>query len=254
MNARAYVGVDVGGTGIKAALVDVRDGKPLMERLRVPTPQPATPEAIAEAITQVVHRVPGRAETRTVGIALPAVVTDGVVRTAANIDASWIGTDAAHLLADRVGAPVAVLNDGDAAGLAEMAFGAAQGVHGVVVLVTLGTGIGTSLLMDGRLFPNTELGHLVVDGENMCYHAAMVARDREHLTWEQWADRLQRYLRYLEDLIWPDLIVLGGGGSWNWEHFRHLLDIRTEIVPAALANRAGIVGAALAASRSRRVR
>lgn len=254
MDTRAYVGVDVGGTGIKAALVDVREGKPLMERLRVPTPQPATPDAVADAIAEVVRRIPEHSPKRTVGVALPAVVTDGIVRTAANIDHSWIGADAAHLLTDRIGGPVTVLNDGDAAGIAESAFGAAQGVHGVVALVTLGTGIGTALLVEGRLFPNTELGHLIVDGHNMCFHAAMVARDREKLSWEEWAGRLQSYLRYLEDLIWPDLIVLGGGGSWNWEHFRHLLDIRTEIVPATLANRAGIVGAAVAASRSRRVR
>lgn len=237
-------GVDVGGSGVKAAPVDLRRGELAGERLRIPTPQPATPDAVAGAVAEVVarHRWPGR-----VGVTLPCVLRKGTAFTAANVDPAWIGTDAAGLLAGTLSRPVAVLNDADAAGIAEMRYGVGRDHHGVVVLLTFGTGIGSAVFVDRMLLPNTELGHLEVNGHDAESRAAASVRQAEGLSWPDWARRVSEYLRRLEDLLWPDLIVAGGGVSRKSEKWIPLLECRTEVVPAALLNAAGIVGAALAA-------
>lgn len=252
---RVALGVDIGGSGIKAAPVDLQVGDFAADRVRIPTPQPSTPDAVAKVVAEVVAGAAeaggvGADDAVPVGVTFPAVVQHGVARTAANVDESWIGTDIRAVLSDATGHPVEVLNDADAAGLAEARFGAARGARGVVLVTTLGTGIGTALLVDGRLVPNTELGHLEIDGYDAETRAADSARDREDLSWEDWAERLQRYYRVVEDLFWPDLIVVGGGVSKKSEKFLPLLDLRTPIVPASLRNRAGIIGAAALAAEA----
>ena len=241
------IGIDIGGTGIKGAPVDLGAGAFAAERIRVLTPSPATPAAVAAAVVDLIGRldVPGP-----VGMTIPAVVRGGVVRTAANIDEGWIGTDAAALFSDALGRPVAVVNDADAAGLAEMRFGAGRDRSGVVVMVTLGTGIGSAVFADGVLVPNTELGHLPLKGGDAEQWAAESVREREDLSWKQWARRLQRYLELVERLLSPDLVILGGGVSKKSEKFLPDIELHTEIVPAALHNDAGIVGAALHAPSS----
>lgn len=238
------VGVDIGGSGIKGAPVDIAAGEFAAERIRVPTPQPSTPDAVAEVVARIVADMPaGR-----LGVTFPAVVQHGTARTAANVDKAWIGTDVATLLAEATGRQVHVVNDADAAGVAEARYGAARGVDGVVLLTTLGTGIGTALLVDGVLVPNTELGHLEVGGVDAETRAADSARERDDLSWDDWAKRLQAYYRAVEDLLWPDLIVVGGGVSKKHQKFLPLLDLRTPIKPAELRNTAGIVGAAVLAT------
>ncbi len=239
------LGIDFGGSGIKAALVDLDEGGFASERERVPTPHPATPDAVAEVMVDLVGRFPDY--DGPVGVTVPGVVQAGVVRSAANIDRSWIGTDADALLSDRLGRAVHLVNDADAAGVAEARFGAARGRAGLVLLTTLGTGIGSALVVDGVLLPNSELGHLEVGAREMEVWAADSARQRDDLSWEQWAERLQTSYRTLEDLLWPDLFVVGGGVSKHADSFLPLLDLRTEIVPATLRNKAGIIGAALLA-------
>ena len=236
-------GVDVGGSGVKAAPVDLRRGELAGERLRIPTPQPATPDAVADAVAEVVvrHGWPGP-----IGVTLPCVLRGGTAFTAANVDPAWIGTDAAGLLAGMLSRPVAVLNDADAAGIAEMRYGVGRHHRGVVVLLTFGTGIGSAVFVDRMLLPNTELGHLEVNGHDAESRAAASVREAEALSWPEWAGRVSEYLRRLEDLLWPDLIVAGGGVSRKAEKWIPLLECRTEVVPAALLNAAGIVGAALA--------
>ncbi|WP_305037233.1 polyphosphate--glucose phosphotransferase [Kineococcus sp. TRM81007] len=245
------LGVDIGGSGIKAAPVDLAAGEFTAERVRLATPQPATPGAVAPVVAEVLAGFEADPDVP-VGITFPAVVQHGITRTAANVDPSWIGADAEALFSDALGRSVLVVNDADAAGYAEAAFGAAKGVRGVVVVTTLGTGIGSALIVDGTLVPNTELGHLEIGGHDAEKKAADSARERHDLSWSQWAKRLQRYYSHLEDLLWPDLIVVGGGVSKKHEKFLPLLDLRTPVVPAALRNDAGIIGAAsLAASRAR---
>ncbi len=244
---RIALGIDVGGSGIKGAPVDLDTGQLAAERLRVETPQPSTPDAVAEVVGQVVDHFAEVLGAGAVGITVPAVVTHGVVRTAANIDPSWVGADAAALFGGRVGRRVHVVNDADAAGVAEGRFGAARSTSGLVVLTTLGTGIGTALLMNGVLIPNSELGHLEIDGHDAESRAASSAREGEDLSWEAWAERLQRYYGALEDLLWPSLIVVGGGISKKADKFLPLLHLRAPIVAAQLRNEAGIVGAAVLA-------
>jgi len=239
-------GVDVGGSGIKGALVDLRTGSFVGDRFKVPTPQPATPSGVASAVAAVAAQLGWRGS---LGCTFPGVVTGGVARTAANVDASWIGTNVQAAVAAALGAPVTAVNDADAAGLAEATFGAARGVDGLVLVVTLGTGIGTALINRGALVPNLELGHIELDGVDAETRASAAAREREGLSWKRWAGRLQRYFRALEDYLWPDLIVVGGGVSRRAGKFLPLLDLRTPIVAATLENRAGIVGAALLAAR-----
>jgi polyphosphate glucokinase len=237
-------GIDIGGSGIKGAPVDLDRGELLTERLRIPTPQPSVPGSIAEAVATLGERFN---PSGPMGITLPCVIKQGIAHTAANVDPAWKGTDAASLFAELTGSRVVVLNDADAAGLAEMRFGAGHARGGVVVLLTFGTGIGSALFLDGELVPNTEFGHLQVDGHDAERRAAASVKDDEGLSWEQWTDRVSRYLRVLEDLVWPDLIIAGGGVSRKAAKWLPLLDCRTEVVPAVLRNNAGIVGAAAAA-------
>ena len=246
------MGVDIGGSGIKGAPVDLGLGQFAAERLREPTPQPSTPDAVAEVVrsltSTIIEGLPGGSTDLPLGVTFPAVIQHGVARTAANVDDAWIGTDVAALLAAATGHPVHVVNDADAAGVAEARYGAARDVRGVVLVATLGTGIGTALLVDGVLVPNTELGHLELDGHDAETRASDSARERDDLSFKEWAKRLQRYFGALEDLFWPDLVVVGGGVSKKHDKFLPLLDLRTPVVPAQLLNSAGIVGAAVLAA------
>ncbi|MGL5858053.1 MAG: polyphosphate--glucose phosphotransferase [Angustibacter sp.] len=243
--------MDVGGSGIKGAPVDLATGQLVTERLRISTPQPATPGAVIEVIEKIADHFTAdlgpALNNSAIGVTIPAVVTGGVVRTAANIDRSWIGIDADTLLTQRLGRDVHLVNDADAAGVAEARYGAARGQRGLVLVTTLGTGIGTALLLDGRLVPNSELGHLEIDGYDAETRAAASIRDHEGLTWQEWAGRLQRYYSTVEDLLWPSLIVVGGGVSKKADKFLPLLHLRAPVVPAMLRNEAGIIGAALLA-------
>jgi polyphosphate glucokinase len=240
-------GVDVGGSGIKGARVDLDAGEFAAERVRIETPQPATPEAVCDVVAEVLRQAD--APDGPFGLTLPSVVTAGTARTAANIDPSWIGTDVGALVRERCGRDAVVVNDADAAGLAEARFGAARGVSGTVLVLTLGTGIGSALVVDGLLVPNTELGHLELDGAVAETRASDAARKREDLDWPQWAGRLSAYLRHVDRLLWPDLVVVGGGVSKKAATWLPLLeDVRPPVRPAALLNDAGIVGAALLAA------
>jgi len=242
------LGIDIGGSGVKGAPVDLGTGELAQERLRIDTPQPATPRAVGEVVAQIAEHFVDDIGQAPIGITIPAVCQNGVARSAANIDPSWVDTDVDALFTERLGRPVHVVNDADAAGVAEAGYGAAQGVGGLVVLTTLGTGIGSALLLDGKLVPNSELGHLELDGRNAETHAAQSAMEREDLSYPQWAKRLQRYYSYVEGLLWPELFIVGGGISKKADKFLPLLDLRTPIVPAKLRNFAGIVGAACLAA------
>jgi polyphosphate glucokinase len=243
---RKIIGVDVGGTGIKAAAVELTLGTLVTKRVKVDTPRPATPDRVAGIIARLVADA-APDDGSPVGVTVPGVVRSGVVQSAANIDRSWIGTDADRLLEQTLHRPVRVLNDADAAGYAEVAFGSAKGHRGVVLVTTLGTGIGSALVYDGTLVPNTELGHLEIEGHDAEAKASNAAREREDLSWETWAGRLTTYYRKVEALFSPDLFVVGGGVSKHAAKFVSLIDIETELVPAALGNAAGIIGAALIA-------
>ncbi|HVW43396.1 MAG TPA: ROK family protein [Amycolatopsis sp.] len=247
MTATRGFGIDIGGSGIKGALVDLEKGALIGDRLRIDTPSPSTPDAVADVVAEIVHHFGWEGP---VGITLPAVVKKGVAQTAANIDPGWIGTDADALFAKRIGRPVddiAMLNDADAAGMAEIRYGDPAARHGVTTLLTFGTGIGSAVFQDGKLVPNTEFGHVEVDGHDAEKKAAASAKDNEGLSYHHWAKRVDRYLSVLENLIWPDLFIVGGGVSKKAEKWVPLLDIRTKIVVASLQNNAGIVGAAAAA-------
>ncbi|MEU2789506.1 polyphosphate--glucose phosphotransferase [Streptomyces sp. NPDC007100] len=244
-------GVDIGGSGIKGAPVDLERGDLADERFKVLTPHPATPDAVADCVRQVVDHF---GWSGPVGATFPGVVTDGVTRTAANVDPGWIDRNAAALLAGRLGGdtggcPVTVLNDADAAGLAEMHFGAGRDrTTGTVVVLTFGTGIGSAVFTDGKLVPNTELGHLELHGHDAEKRASTKVKDDEDLSWQQWARRVQKYLAHVEMLFSPRLFVIGGGVSRKAEKFLPLIEgVKAEIVPAQLQNNAGIVGAAMAA-------
>jgi polyphosphate glucokinase len=241
-------GIDFGGSGIKGAPVDLEAGEFALERQRVPTPQPATPAAVAGVLVDLLARFPH--SSAAVGITVPAVVRHGVVSSAANIDDGWVGTDADALFTEATGRVVHIVNDADAAGLAEVRYGAARGRRGLVIVTTLGTGIGSALVHDGVLVPNSELGHLEIEGHDAESRAANSAREREALSMEDWAGRLRTYYRTLEMLFSPELFVVGGGISKRADEFLPLLGLDTEIVPARLLNKAGIVGAALYASLS----
>jgi polyphosphate glucokinase len=244
-------GIDIGGSGIKGAPVDLVVGEFAAERVRVPTPQPATPKAVAAAVADVVGSFHLSTDLP-IGVTFPAVIQHGVARSAANVDDSWIGTDVEAVIAEATGRRVHAINDADAAGYAEAHYGAARGHQGTVLVVTLGTGIGTCLVVDGALVPNLELGHLEINGKDAETQAADSVREREDLSWEQWAKRLQTYFHTVEKLLWPDLIVVGGGVSKKHAKFLPLLDLRAPIVPAMLRNDAGIVGAAALAHREHR--
>ncbi|MCE0768440.1 ROK family protein [Pseudonocardia kujensis] len=241
---RLGLGIDIGGSGIKGAPVDLDKGKLADDRLRIPTPQPSTPEAVAEVVGQILDHFEWDGPF---GCTFPAVVQHGVTQTAANVDPSWIGCNAQDLLRGKTGRKALLVNDADAAGVAEVEFGAAKGHRGTVLVSTLGTGIGSALVIGGRLVPNTELGHLELDGHDAESRAADSAREREDLSWEDWGARLTRYFQHVENLLWPDLIVVGGGVSKKFARWQPYVETRTPIVPAELLNEAGIIGAALLA-------
>ncbi|HEX9854394.1 MAG TPA: ROK family protein [Acidimicrobiia bacterium] len=238
-------GVDVGGSGIKGAPVDMEMGGLSADRYRIDTPVPAVPEAVAEVVCEIVDHF---GWDRAFGVTVPAIVQHGVVWSAANIDPSWIGTDAGELLRKVTGRDVAVLNDADAAGIAEMTFGAGRGRRGVVVVLTFGTGIGSAIFNEGVLVPNTELGHIELHGGPAEHYAAGRLIDRKEPDLTPWARRVAEYLQYVERIFSPDLIIFGGGISKRFEEIAPLLDVRAPVVPAQLRNNAGIVGAAMAVS------
>lgn len=243
-------GLDIGGSGIKGAPVDLDKGDLTQERHKVFTPHLATPDGVADGVKQVVDHF-GWAGP--VGLTFPGVVTGGsTIRTAANVDKSWIDTDARALFSERLGGlPVTVVNDADAAGVAEMNFGAGKDRKGTVILLTFGTGIGSAVFVDGVLVPNTELGHLELHGHDAEKKASSKAREDEELTWEHWAHRVQKYLAHVEMLFSPELFIVGGGVSRKAQKFLpHIEGIKAEIVPAQLQNNAGIVGAAMRAVES----
>jgi polyphosphate glucokinase len=241
-------GVDIGGSGVKGGLVDLEAGTLDGERMRIPTPQPSTPEAVAEVVAEIVEKFQWDGP---VGVTLPCVVKHGVALSAANVDKGWINCDAQRLFAERLKRKpedIVVMNDADAAGMAEMSFGAGVGKDGTVVLLTFGTGIGSAVFLDGKLVPNTEFGHLQVDGHDAESRAAASVKEEKGLSWEEWTPRVTRYINVLEDLIWPDLVIAGGGVSKKAHKWLPLLKVRTEVVAAALKNDAGIVGAAWAST------
>jgi polyphosphate glucokinase len=240
-----HFGVDIGGTGIKGAPVDLSTGQLTAERVRLATPRPATPEAVGKVVAEVVNSF---GWTGPIGVTFPAVIKNGVALTAANVDKSWIGTNIEQTLAASIGNKVVAVNDADAAGVAEMVYGAGRGQHGVVLMTTFGTGIGTAVFLHGQLLPNTEFGHIEIDGRDAEKDASEIVREKKHLSWPKWAKRVDRYLRRLEALFAPDIIIIGGGASRKADKFIPLLKLRATVVPATLQNDAGIVGAAVVAA------
>jgi polyphosphate glucokinase len=236
------LGIDVGGSGIKGAPVNTKTGQLRAERIRIKTPKNAEPQPVAEVVAQIVQAFQWQGP---IGVGFPAPIRSGVALMAANIAESWIGTNVEHLFTEATGCPCTVGNDADVAGLAEMAFGAGKGRSGTVIMLTLGTGIGTAIFRDGALLPNTEFGHLEIDGQDAESGASDAAREREDLSWKKYAKRLNKYMLAMERLFWPDLFIVGGGISKKHEKFLPLLTLQTEVVPAQLQNAAGIVGAAL---------
>lgn len=245
MPGRALLAFDVGGSFVKAGLVDVTEGRVVGEVLRRATPADAAPDAVMDLLAEMSKELPSDGP---VGLAFPSVAKRGVALTAANIDKRWIGTDAKALLEARIGRPVAFLNDADAAGIAEMTLGAGRGRDGTVMLLTLGTGIGSAIFVDGRLLPNTELGHLEVRGMEAEHRASAKVRTDENLDWAAWAARVNEVLAAYHALLWPDVFIIGGGVTENWQQFGPLLSSRAAIVPAQFRNDAGMIGAALAAT------
>jgi polyphosphate glucokinase len=241
--SKKAIGIDIGGTGIKGALVDLKRGRLLSERLRYGTPEGGSPKDIADTLKDLIKQLPN-AEGLPVGICFPAVVKNGVTMSAANVSKEWIGLDADSLFEKELKRTVHVLNDADAAGLAEAKFGAAKGKKGLIIMTTLGTGIGTALINNGKLIPNSELGHLEIDGVDYESKAAFSAKERENLSFDEWAKRLQKYYSRLEALFTPDLFIVGGGVSKEHEQFLPKLKLNTPIVPAENRNSAGILGAA----------
>ena len=238
------MGIDVGGSGIKASIVDTVSGEILSERQRIPTPPPADSKAILKTIEDLIHLFEWQGP---IGCGFPAVVQNGIVRTASNIDKNWIGQNIQQLLSEATGRQVFVLNDADAAGLAEIWFGAGREKKGVVVVITIGTGIGSAFFINGQLFPNTEFGQFNLNGKIAEKYAADIVRKKLNLSWKKWGKRLNKYLKHLELLVWPDLIIIGGGASKKFDKFRENIKIETAVVPADLQNNAGIIGAAVAA-------
>ena len=237
------LGVDIGGSGIKGAIVDTLTGKLVTERHRIQTPQPATPEAVAAVLAQLVFHFDW---TGLVGCGFPAAIQHGVARTAANISSSFIGTHIDNLFSEATKCPCFCLNDADAAGMAEMHFGEGVGQSGVVLLITIGTGLGSVFFTDGKLLPNTELGHLYLqNGKEAELYASDAVRENEDLNWKSWGKRFNTYLTMMEELFWPDLIILGGGASKKFDKFKGQITVEAQVKPAAFLNQAGIVGAAL---------
>jgi polyphosphate glucokinase len=243
-DAMQILGIDIGGSGIKGAPVDVETGKLTADRFRIPTPQPSKPEVVADVVAQLVKHFEWSGP---IGCTFPAVVKKGVTLSAANVDRTWIGTNAQSLFRRKTHCPVVVLNDADAAGIAEMEFGAGKNKMGVVIILTFGTGIGSAVFYNGVLFPNTEFGHMEVRGRDAEQRASARVRAEKELSWKKWAERVNEVLNRLEILFTPDLFIIGGGVSKESDEFLPLLETSAKVVPAKLLNEAGIVGAALAA-------
>jgi len=238
------LGIDIGGSGIKGAIVDAESGEMITERYRLDTPEGAKPVDVALAVGQVARHFEWKGP---IGCTFPAVIRNGVAYSAANVDKSWIGTDAKTLFEEATGCPVTVINDADAAGIAEMVFGAGRDRQGVIIMLTLGTGIGSALFVDGHLLPNTELGHIEINGGDAERQAADSARQRADLSWKKWGNRLNQYFQTLEFLLSPDLFIVGGGVSKQSEKFFQHIKTRAPLVVAQMLNEAGIIGGAMAA-------
>ncbi|WP_223690785.1 polyphosphate--glucose phosphotransferase [Leifsonia poae] len=244
------IGIDIGGTGIKGGLVDLTTGELISDRIKLPTPEGGRPDDIVDVTKKIVDQLASEDREAPVGVCFPAIVSHGVTLSAANVSKKWIDLHAEDLFEKALGRDIHFVNDADAAGYAESQFGAAKGKDGLIILTTLGTGIGSALIYNGVLTPNAELGHLEIDGHDAESKAAYSAKEREDLSWEKWAKRLQRYYTTLEFLFTPDLFIVGGGVSKNYQDFLPLLDLKTPIVPAVHRNNAGILGAAALATRS----
>lgn len=238
------LGIDIGGSGIKGALVDIEKGELATKRHRIPTPQPATPEAVSDTVAEISRHFDW---TGPIGCTFPAIIKGGVAHSAANVDNSWIGVNAEQLIAEKTGCPTLLLNDADAAGIAEMEFGAGRGQQGTVIMLTFGTGIGSAIFIKGILVPNTEFGHMEVRGRDAEHRASDKIRSDKNLTWEDWAERVNEFLNRMEQLFSPDLFIFGGGVSKKHDKFFEFLKTETKVVPAELRNHAGIIGAAMAA-------
>ena len=237
------LGIDIGGTGIKGAPVDTTKGELLAERHRIPTPSPSRPEAVADVVAEIAEHFKWKSA---IGCTFPAIVKGGVVYSAANVDKGWIGANGKELFEQKTNCAVTLVNDADAAGIAEMQFGAGKDQPGVVIMLTFGTGIGSAIFINGTLLPNTELGHLEIRGKDAEHRASDHVRQERELTWPKWAERVDEYLQRLEYLFSPDLFIVGGGVSKKHDKFLPLLNTRAPIIPAQLLNDAGIVGAAMA--------
>ncbi len=247
MAYREVLGIDFGGSGIKGAPINTKNGRLLADRYRIPTPIPATPKDVADVVVEIVNYFKWKGP---IGIGFPSVVLNGIIKTASNIDKSWLGIDARHLFEKRTGQLVCVVNDADAAGFAEMKFGEGKGFKGTVLLVTIGTGIGTVLFSNKRLVANTELGHIYLkNGLEAEAFAADSTRSDENLDWDKWGERLNVYLNEMQKLFWPEVIIIGGGVSKKPEKFMHSVHVPSKIVMAKLKNEAGIIGASLAAKK-----
>ncbi len=245
--AKHVLGIDVGGSGIKGAPVDAQAGKLLAERVRIPTPEGAEPQPVARVVAEVAQAFDWKGP---IGIGFPAPIKSGVAMMAANVSPKWLGVNADELFTEITGRDCTLINDADAAGLAEMAFGAGRGQMGTVIMITLGTGIGSAVFFGGRLLRNTEFGHLEIEGSEAESRASSAARDREELSWKKYARRLDVYLMTMKKLFWPDLFIVGGGISKQHDKFLPLLTVDVPVVPAQLLNEAGIIGAAIAVDQS----
>lgn len=246
MNKHIILGVDIGGTGIKGALVDIKKGEMVSERFRLETPQPSTPENVATTFKKIVHHFKWKGK---IGVGFPAVIKNGISSTASNIHKTWVDTNVAQLLSEASKCQVIVLNDADAAGLAEISFGEGKDVKGTVILITIGTGLGSAIFLDGQLLSNTEFGHIYLKGQNKVAekYAANSIRKEENLSWLDWGNRLEDYLGHLQFIFNPDLFILGGGASKKFAKFEDAIQIKTPIKTAKLLNGAGIIGAAVRA-------
>ena len=242
MKLKKILGIDIGGSGVKGAIVDTKIGQLITERYRIPTPQPATPEAVAAVMEKITQHFEWEGP---VGVGFPGVIQQGIARTAANVDDSWIDKDLNKLFSMATGCKVHVVNDADAAGMAEVKFGAGKGIKGTLMLITVGTGLGTVVFTNGKLVPNLEFGHLMLHGADAELYASDAARSKNNLDWDTWAGRFNEYLLRVEELVWPDRIIIGGGASKKGDKFFHQLTTKAPVVPATLKNEAGIVGAAM---------
>ena len=244
MPKNEYLGIDVGASGIKGAIVNIKTGDLQSERLRLPTPSPASPKAVVQVFAELVDQFSWQ---KSIGCGFPSVIKKGVVHTAANIEKKWIGVNAEQLLSEVTGCKVLISNDADLAGLAEMRHGAGKGQAGNVLLITIGSGLGSALFTNGQLVPNTELGHLFLKNQKVIAerYAADSIRKAEGLSWDEWGERFDEYLVHVNKILRPGLIILGGGGSKKFDRFAHLLTVETEVVPAELLNNAGIIGGAI---------